>query len=131
MTWEVRAPAHEGDVVRVVIAGVTGSAELQAAFQASLEACLAYDRWLVLTDLTAMRAGHTVVDLFGLIAAIGELDVRGRFREALVVGDDPATVELAHFFETAGVNRGLSVRAFTGVDTALAWLTPGRSAPVG
>ena len=123
MSWDVRDPEKSDRLVLLTIAGAVDGAELRAAMQAAITSCIAHDAWLVLTDLTGMNAGHTVVDLFGLITVIGDLGVRGRFREAVVAGSDPRTLELAQFFETAGVNRGLSIRAFTDVESARAWLT--------
>ena len=122
MSWDVRDPQPADGVVLVTITGPVDGAELQAAVQAAIASCIAHDAWLVLTDLTTMVAGHTVVDLFGLITVISDLGVRGRFREAVVAGSDPRTLELAQFFETAGVNRGLSIRAFTDRDSARVWL---------
>ena len=123
MAWHVRNPEKSDGVVLLTITGPVDGAELRGAMQAALASCLGHDVRLVLTDLTEMNAGHTVVDLFGSITAIGDLGVRGRFREAVVAGSDPATLELAQFFETAGVNRGLSIRGFTDVESARARLT--------
>jgi len=124
MAWDVRPPIAGHAIVTLTIHGPADSASLEQAFGGALAACIEHDVWRVLTDLREMTAGHTVVDLFGLVTTMNELGVAAKFREALLVGDDPGTRELASFFETAAVNRGLRVRAFGDEADAIAWLTP-------
>lgn len=124
MTWDVRGPLSDEPVLRLTFAGPADARSLGDAFGATLASCAEHDAWLVLTDLRGMTAAHSVVDLFGLVTMLTELEAAERFREALLVGSDPGTRELAEFFETAAVNRGLAVRMFTGQESdALAWLT--------
>lgn len=123
MTWHLVPPTKDDPIVRLTMTGQPDASTLAAAFGASLAECVEHDVWRVLTDLRAMSAGHTVVDLFGLITTMTDLGVADRFREAVLVGADPGTRELAGFFETAAVNRGLAVRVMTDDVDAVAWLT--------
>jgi hypothetical protein len=123
MTWHLLPPTADDPIVRLTMTGRADTPSLGAAFGACLAECVEHDVWRVITDLREMSAEHTVVDLFGLIATMTDLGVADRFREALIVGTDAGTRELAGFFETVAVNRGLAVRVLTDVAEAEAWLT--------
>jgi hypothetical protein len=123
MPWDVRPPEAEHPLVRLTISGPVDGATLEQAFGGALATCAEHDVWRVLTDLREMSAGHSVVDLFGLVTSMAELGIAAKLREALLPGSDPGTRELAGFFETAAVNRGLRVRVFADEADAVAWLT--------
>ena len=122
MAWDVRAPGDQ-PAVRLTLSGAADATAVEESFAAALAACAEHDVWRVITDLREMTPGHTVVDLFGVITMLTELGVADRFREALLVGTQPGARELAGFYETAAVNRGLAVRTFSDEDEALTWLT--------
>lgn len=122
MTWLV-VPPDEGGVILMTVSGRVEPPELQAAFTAAVRTCLEHDRFRVLCDVTALEAGHTVLDMYALVTSLAEAVGSRPYREAVVVGSDPAVLELARFFETASVNRGLHVRVFDDRDAASAWLS--------
>ena len=123
MPWSLTDPPADVDVVRLVLEGELEGTDLEQAFAAVLVRCEQTDCYRVLADLRGMTGGHSVFDLYGLIRDLEDLGVIGRFREALVVGEEPEVVALATFFRTAGLNRGLPVEVFTDEAQALAWAT--------
>lgn len=69
-----------------------------------------------------MTGGHSITDLYELIAMLEQQDLGTGFREALLFPALPNLQELASFYETACFNRGINVRIFTDREASLAWL---------
>ena len=76
----------------------------------------------MLTDLTTLVGGHSIVDLYVLVDEIHRRGLAGRYREAIILPKAAATAEMAGFWETACTNRGIEVRLFTDRAKAKAWL---------
>jgi len=125
MTWEVSDPTPDRAYVRVEQVGSTDAEQMRAALTATLASCDRYETYRVLTDISEQRADHTVVDLFDLVGRMTGLDTHGHaFRNAVLIGTDPdpEAAELARFFETTAVNRGVFVRVFDDAGPAVTWL---------
>lgn len=80
------------------------------------------ERVRMLTDLTTLVGGHSIVDLYVLVDEIHRRGLAGRYREAIILPKAAATAEMAGFWETACTNRGIEVRLFTDRAKAKAWL---------
>jgi hypothetical protein len=76
-----------------------------------------------LADCTEMTGGHTVFDLYNVVANLENYQIDPRTKEALLTVPSSATAGDVRFYETAAVNRGFTVKLFTDREAALAWLS--------
>ena len=109
--------------VEMVLSGNVPAHEVTSGLAQTLELMAASRCALVLADCSTLTGGHSISDLFARAEnASGESAVRG-CREAIVLPSLPSAQELARFWETVCVNRGIDVRSFTEREAAVAWLT--------
>jgi hypothetical protein len=122
VTWTVAPPVAGLPACRLDLAGDLSASDVAAAMSACMDLCVEHDTWLVLTDATAMTGGHTVLDIYPLVAALAGLGVQDRFREAIVSPEEGAAAGNVRFWEDAAVNRGLSCATFPTEAEARDWL---------
>jgi hypothetical protein len=123
MAWSVSYLGPDTAVVVMALSGDVDRPELDAAFAGALAAAIDHDAWHLLCDILDITGGPTLFDVYAAVVALDQLGVQDRFREALLTRSDPDEITNARFWETACVNRGITARAFTDRDEALAWLT--------
>ncbi len=116
-------PDHS--VIEVRYFGHVTAADLTEAFTECLAVAMELDTWLLLADCTELAWTPTITDLKDLVDALSALGVTDRFREAVVRPSDVTAAVSVGFWETAGVNRGLAIRAFRTRTEALDWLEAG------
>jgi len=121
MPWH--ASAHpELPIVEINISGVLTPAELSDAIGATLALVSAHGRTRILADCSRLDGGHSFVDLFFAAGNVAATDVAPALKEAVIMPGLPPSAELARFWETACVNRGMLVRVFADREDGLAWL---------
>ena len=122
MSWTAQFRPGDVSYVELGYIGMLKAHDLQEALAAGIKLGREHDTWLVLADCSRLDGGHTIVDLFGLAAALAELGAAQRFREALIAPVNPDVAETVKFWETTSLNRGLQVRMFPERDAAVEWL---------
>lgn len=120
MPWSAQIhPDHP--IVELGYSGMVSRAELVASLTRVLELASRHGTRLLLTDLTLVEGGYTVVDLFFVGEELfGTTDFRS-LREALVVGEFGSS-QRGGFWETYCVNRGVRIQSFRDHSAALRWL---------
>jgi hypothetical protein len=109
--------------IESVYAGVVRPDELERAVLAAVDLAKQSGFFRFYTDLTDMAGGHSVGDLFALIAAIEQLGLPRTLREAIVISGSALAAPQVQFYEDACRNRGWNIRIFPDRERALAWLT--------
>lgn len=124
MPWSVSVDGATRTVT-TVYAGVLSPAALRDAVEATLAACQAHQLVRLLADCSQLEGGHSVLDLYDTAESIGERPGAALFKEAVLLPPTAAATaaDTVHFWETTATNRGIQVRIFADLDTALAWLT--------
>lgn len=124
MPWTLDAEHPEEPFVGVRLGGVVSASELEAAGTAVAAEATRRGTTLALADASDVLGGATLFDLVALAERLAALPpgVRARLRGAVVAprswqGEDPAG-----FWETACVNRGVTMRAFADRARAADWL---------
>ena len=102
--------------------GEVTPADLRTAFGEGLHLAREINTFLVLTDCTAMRGGHSLFDLYAMVSDLAGHREIIRYKEAVLMPAAPGLAEKVTFWETACRNRGLWVKVFSDRDSALAWL---------
>ncbi len=121
MPWSIVEPPGS-EIVEVIYSGTIPPPELAAVVKQLLDRLEKKERVRMLTDLTTLVGGHSIVDLYVLVDEIHRRGLAGRYREAIILPKAAATAEMAGFWETACTNRGIEVRLFTDRAKAMAWL---------
>lgn len=124
MPWRVRIH-DDRPVVELHYSGRLGLAELRESLKATQAALVRAGTALLLTDCRTMEGGHSMSDLYDLLEDAADCGMRGHVREALLLPMTPDNQERVRFWETVGLNNGMTVRTFLGRDEALAWLADG------
>lgn len=124
MPWTLVPERADEPFVALRLEGMCTPADLQAAGVAAAAEAQRRGTTRGLADATEARGGVTLFHLLALAEQLSEAPpaIRGRVRAAVVAprewpGEDPA-----RFWETACVNRGVTVRTFHDRDTAAVWL---------
>lgn len=114
-------------VIEVRYFGHVTAADLTEAFTECVVRAMELDTWHLLADCTELAWAPTITDLKDLVDALSALGVTERFREAVVRPTDITAAVSVGFWETAGVNRGLAIKAFRTRTEALDWLEEGQA----
>ena len=120
--WSLEEIDSQHPIVEVHYAGVLDAHELADAFAAAALQAQQRNLSRVLADCTELQGGHSVIDLYGLVSRLKALDPSGALHEALIRPTNKKGAELVRFFETAAVNRGLTIRTFGDRESAIDWL---------
>ena len=123
MGSDVRSLQPDHPIVEVRYYGRNTREEMERSFAECLALGMQTDTWLLLADCSELSTSAAIPDLKDLVDALAALGVTDRFREALVRPTDVTAAVGVDFWEAAGVNRGLAVKAFRDRDEAIAWLT--------
>jgi hypothetical protein len=122
MPWQTTL-AENRTLIEITYSGVITPQDLQDALQAAIKLCNESEAApRILADCRGMTGGHSVVDLYYLIALYEKEKVPHTMKEAILLPALPATLEDVKFYETASLNKGYNVRLFETHDDALAWL---------
>lgn len=97
--------------------------ELHRALVESGELAFQYDTFVFLADCTQLQGGHSVFDLYEIIATLDKLSITHRMKEAILFDSDAPIMSNVVFFETTARNRGFNVRIFSDREEALSWLS--------
>ena len=103
--------------------GQVSPKELAASVKESLALTLEHRPSRILTDCSLLEGGHNALHLFHEVIEILNNRPVENYREAIVEPKDPAARELVRFWETACLNRGITVHTFPTRETAIAWLS--------
>lgn len=103
-------------------AGNVTPVELRSAFAEGFRVAAELDTFLVLTDCVGMQGGHSLFDLYAMVADLAGHQEVVRYKEAVLMPAAPDLAEKVTFWETACRNRGLWVKVFSDRGSALAWL---------
>ncbi len=109
-------------IAEMVYDGALSRAELVASAHEVVALAASLGTTLILADARALEGGHSIVDLFGLADSLATDNAVKRLKEAVVVPALPEAAGTARFWETTGVNRGLTIRLFEDREAAIAWL---------
>jgi hypothetical protein len=108
--------------VESVYAGVVRPDELERAVLLAVDLARQSGVFRFYTDLTNLTGGHSVGDLFALIAVIEQLGLPRTLREAIVMSGSALAAQDVQFYEDACRNRGWNIRIFPDRADALTWL---------
>ncbi len=97
--------------------------ELHQALAESGELAFKHNTFTFLADCTQLEGGHSVFDLYEIIATLDKMNVTHRMKEAILFNNDAPIMSNVVFFETTARNRGFNVRIFADREKALSWLT--------
>ena len=123
MPWETKIVEKPNKYVEIIYSGTVSPEELYMALEKCVLLSKENNTKLFLADLTTMIGGHSVMDLYGLIALFEALKIERDIKEAVIMGPLQDSAEEIRFYETACKNRGFNVRIFAEKNKALAWLT--------
>lgn len=121
MPWQVTY-YEDLSVIETRYEGIVSLPELRAAVAKTLEFVQKHNAPLLLADCSALRGGHSIVDLYDLVQHLDTVGVARGFREAVVLPELEAMIKEVKFWETAFGNRGFMVCSFSSRDAALQWL---------
>jgi hypothetical protein len=109
--------------VESVYAGVVRPDELEQAVLRAVDLARKSGIFRFYTDLTGLAGGHSVGDLFALIAGLEQQGLPRTLREAIVLSGTSLAAKEVQFYEDACRNRGWNIRIFPDRESALTWLT--------
>lgn len=110
--------------IRIKYLDLVTSRDIIDALNEALALSKVNDLYRVLADCSRVTVGHTVVDLYAVVAALVANNVpRAEFKEAVLLPRNEASDKDVQFYETAALNRGYAVRLFKTKDEAVEWLT--------
>lgn len=112
--------SFEGDHIAVVANGEKDLEFAERVFTAMRDACVEHNCFRVL-GIGFTTVPQSTSDGFENAKLWARLGLTGRYRVARVEVN-PSAVQNAQFIETVLVNRGFSVRLFSDVEQARAWL---------
>jgi hypothetical protein len=121
MPWHARAHP-ELPIVELTLSGTLTSAELSDVVAGTLALASSHKRTRFLADCVALEGGHSFIDLYFAAGVVAATDIAYALKEAIILPGYAPSAEQARFWETACINRGITVRVFAERDTALAWL---------
>ncbi len=125
MPWSYQL-TNERQIVEVVYSGNVTADELRESTSTliQMEKQDGLNRFLI--DTSNMVLDAALVDIYNLPAKQYTDEQADRnARLALIMASTPREKEAAQFYETACVNRGFDVKAFTERQQAFAWLASG------
>ena len=129
MPWSLKL-SEDARWMEWVLTGHLAASDLAEAIGALTGLAREHGIFLILCDASRLLGGHSIVDLFELASQLSSDAVYHAFREAVVLPHMPQISEDARFWETASINRGLTVKVFPDRPSALAWLLePDRASP--
>ena len=117
---------HTRDFIKTTL---TASVDLAASREALLAIVSLIERpgeYDILLDTREARSMLSVADHYELGEALASHPILRRSRIAHLVS--PENAQDADFFKTVAANRGVEIKAFTGLDEAISWLVMGGSA---
>jgi hypothetical protein len=120
MPWKIEYD-HDLKNIEIHYEGTLTPDELLAAVHATIALAKERQTRLILTNLTKMEGGLSIVDLYDLADLLVALNL-GHFKEAVLYSRLSASRQDVAFWETVCINRGLAVRVFTDRQEALEWL---------
>ena len=120
MNWQTSYQDNT-QLVELTYSGAVSKTELAESAQATLKLAQDHGTYKVITDCTAMQAGHSLADLYFLSDWLISMKAH-RLKEAVIMPTEAAYSELARFWETTCINRGLRVRVFDQREAAERWL---------
>jgi hypothetical protein len=124
MSWNICV--HPGfPIVEIVYTGVVTPQELSEAIREALSAAHEKGLTRILSDCSALRGGHSVFDLFTLADDLKSDRLSHVLKDAIIIPDEPESVELVRFWETTCINRGISARIFSDRQSSIDWLMEG------
>lgn len=121
MPWQIKL-AENNSHMEIVYSGVITPQELEEALRAILKLGRENGTTRILADCTGMTGGHSVFDLYYLIALYEKENVPHHMKEAILLPALPEKLEEVKFYETASLNKGYNVRLFENADDARSWL---------
>jgi hypothetical protein len=120
MNWQT-SYQNNTQLIELTYSGSVTQVELAKSAQAALDLARQHGTYKVMTDCTAMQAGHSLADLYFLSDWLITMKAH-RLKEAVIMPTEAASSELARFWETTCINRGLRVRVFDQREAAERWL---------
>jgi hypothetical protein len=123
MPWQARL-TDPPRLVELTYSGIVTPEELFEAFTAALSIARENKIWLCLADCTDMVGGHSIADLYALIALFEVSDIDRNGKEAILMPTLKASRREVTFYETTCRNRGFHVRVFKSRKDAVDWLVP-------
>jgi len=121
MPWEVKIH-REIQIIETCYSGYLLPVELNAAVIETADQIRAHGIGRLLGDCTALKGGHSVIDLHYLAAAFASSNLGGTIKEAVLLPKLPGPQEDVKFWEEECAKRGMRVRVFEDRDTAVEWL---------
>jgi hypothetical protein len=109
-------------VVESVYAGMVTPEELDRAVRLTLDLAKGSGFFRFCSDVADLVGGHSVGDLFAMIASLEQAGLPRTLREAIVTSGSLLPSRDVQFYEDACRNRGWNVRIFPDRASALAWL---------
>jgi hypothetical protein len=121
MPWSIKFN-QDKRIIEITYSGTVTPQELHEAFLEAKTISSKHGTILFLADCTDMVGGHSVVDLYYLIALYEQNDLRNRIKEAIVLPSMKSPREEVQFYETACLNKGFNVKIFSDTTEAITWL---------
>lgn len=112
------------NAIEMEMTGQLSPVELEDGFRQALELSRNHKVLRFIADCRQLEGGHSVTNLYRLADEIIAANVGTGFQEAVILPEAALSAELAAFWETTCLNRGLNVRAFTDRASAIKWLKP-------
>jgi hypothetical protein len=120
MNWQT-SYQNNTQLIELTYSGSVTRVELAKSAQAALDLAQQHGTYKVMTDCTAIQAGHSLADLYFLSDWLITMKAH-RLKEAVIMPTEAASSEMARFWETTCINRGLRVRVFDQREAAERWL---------
>lgn len=126
MAWTVQFD-DALSIIRSTYSGNVTPSELQGAFIAALELAKGKGCCRFFANCLEIECGHSSVDLYFLVSQYAPNGLDHTMKEAVLLPRNQHAAKDILFYETACLNRGFNVRAFTDADEAINWLTAGQT----
>ena len=127
MAWTVEY-VPEKEMVLVTSTEQVSDADARAQAVAAIELLREKQAELVVLDFTTARLRASLANLYRLPEYYRELGAPKRARVAVILPRDGFNVEAYQFYQAACWNAGYSVRLFSQMEAAEAWLLSGSRA---
>jgi len=121
MGWNINF-SGENKLVEIKYFGIVSKKDLEEAFSGAVEHWKEHNTFLILSDCSEMKGGHTLSDLFGIISEMENVDILRNVKEAVIISKNSEPAENIEFWETACRNRGFNVKIFKEKCEAEKWL---------
>lgn len=109
-------------IVETCFMGEVSLKEPEDAVSKTLALAHESDRHLLLADCARMTGGHSSLDLYSLADLLRANSRKVPLREAIILSDSPAMLEMIRFWRSICANRGLAVQLFNDRKSAVEWL---------